>query len=159
MVEWHKKDLTPEDIQKIIREGRNKEDNTTFDSLSEYTEYVYKDNERILEDHDHSNCEPNDITKAAMEEANDMGDYIPEKVKFVNFQDFLDELRNDREERDEQLLNAIKEARGEKFISSVDGSEHTFEEILEEMFEDNEEILDKLGSDYDEDGVPYWDKK
>jgi len=50
MVEWHNEGLTPEDIQKIIREGRDKEDNTTFESLPEYTQHVYKDNERILND-------------------------------------------------------------------------------------------------------------
>ena len=50
MVEWHKPDMTPEDIQKIIREGRDKNDNTTFNSYAEYAEYIYKDNVRILKD-------------------------------------------------------------------------------------------------------------
>jgi len=33
------------------------------------------------------------------------------------------------------------------FVSSVDGSESTLREILEQ-----------LGSDYDEDGIAYWEK-
>jgi uncharacterized alpha-E superfamily protein len=68
-------------------------------------------------DHDHSKCEPNEITK-----------------------------------------EALKEAMDDVFISSIDGSETTLREILKDMIEDNEEILKALGSDYDEDGVPYWEK-
>jgi hypothetical protein len=35
-----------------------------------------------------------------------------------------------------------------------------FVETINELMEDsqNKEILEKLGSDYDENGVPYWDK-
>lgn len=29
---------------------------------------------------------------------------------------------------------------------------------IEEAFKENQEMLDRLGSDYDADGVPYWDK-
>ena len=29
---------------------------------------------------------------------------------------------------------------------------------IEEAFKENEEMLDRLGSDYDNDGVPYWEK-
>jgi hypothetical protein len=117
MVEWHKPNLDPEDIAKIIREGRDEQDKK-FETYSEYVGYIAKDNDRILNeyDHDHSKCEPNEETKKAMEE--DMNDI---------------------------------------FVSSIDGSEMTLGEILEEMFEDNEEVLEALGSDYDEDGVAYWE--
>lgn len=104
MVEWHRPGLTPEDIQKIIREGRDKDDNTTFDSLSEYTEYIHKDNERILK----SNIDPQSIA---------------------------DIIREGRDERDAHL-----------------------ESIIMESIEKNKGILDRLGSDYDENGVPYWEK-
>ena len=126
MVEWHRKDLTPEDVQKIIREGRNKDDNTTFDNYGDYMNYINKDNDRILNEHDHSQCEPNEETIEAMEEA------VKDKP---SFQDFLDELRNDREERDDRIYNLVMET-----------------------LEENKPILDALGSDFDENGVPYWDK-
>ena len=29
---------------------------------------------------------------------------------------------------------------------------------INKAFEENKELLEKLGSDYDENGVPYWDK-
>lgn len=29
---------------------------------------------------------------------------------------------------------------------------------IEKAFEDNKEMLDRLGSDYDKDGVAYWEK-
>ena len=32
------------------------------------------------------------------------------------------------------------------------------EKILEEIIETNKELLEHLGSDYDENGVPYWEK-
>lgn len=50
--DWHKPDLTAEDIQKIIREGRDKNDNTTFNTYEEYAKYIYKDNERILKNYE-----------------------------------------------------------------------------------------------------------
>jgi len=31
-------------------------------------------------------------------------------------------------------------------------------EAIERVFKDNKELLDRLGSDYDENGVPYWEK-
>jgi len=113
MVKWHKANLDPEDIAKIIREGREENDKK-FETYAEYVGYIAKDNDRILNeyDHDHSKCEPNETTKEAMDDV---------------------------------------------FVSSVDGSEFTFKEILEEMFENNEEILEALGSDYDENGVAYWE--
>lgn len=30
---------------------------------------------------------------------------------------------------------------------------------IERVFKDNKELLDSLGSDYDEDGVPYWENE
>jgi hypothetical protein len=115
MVKWHNPDLDPEDIAQIIREGREENDKK-FETYAEYVGYIAKDNDRILNDHDHSKCEPNEETKKALEE--DINDV---------------------------------------FVSSIDGSEFTLGEILEEMFEDSEEILDALGSDYNEDGVAYWE--
>ena len=29
---------------------------------------------------------------------------------------------------------------------------------IDKAFKENEEMLDRLGSDYDADGVPYWEK-
>lgn len=111
MTQWHRSNLDPEDIAKIIREGR-KENDKKFENYSEYVDYIAKDNDRILEeyDHDHSKCEPSELTKEAM-------------------------------------IEAIKESMDEVFISSVDGSENTFMEVLE-----------ALGSDYNEDGIPYWEE-
>lgn len=34
----------------------------------------------------------------------------------------------------------------------------TYEFNHEEFYENNKEIMDRLGSDYDEDGIPYWEK-
>jgi len=111
VAEWHRSHLDPEDIAKIIREGREENDKK-FETYAEYVGYIAKDNDRILNeyDHDHSKCEPNELTKEAM-------------------------------------IEAIKESMDDVFISSVDGSENTFMEVLE-----------ALGSDYDEDDIPYWDK-
>ena len=103
------------------------------------------------------NYEPNEETKKAMEEA--MKEELDkEKIGIVSFQDLLDELRKDREERSDEWAEMIAEARTDKFISSVDGSEYTFDEMMEMVFKDHKEVLDKLGSDYDENGIPYWDK-
>ena len=33
-----------------------------------------------------------------------------------------------------------------------------FEDIAKESIEENSKILDRLGSDYDENGIPYWEK-
>lgn len=35
----------------------------------------------------------------------------------------------------------------------------TYEEAISIIIRDNKELLDRLGSDYDEDGTPYWEKK
>ena len=111
MVEWHKPNLDPETIADIIREGREENDKK-FETYAEYVGYIAKDNDRILNkyDHDHSQCEPNELTKEAMDEA---------------IEDSMDDV----------------------FVSSLDGSESTLKEILE-----------ALGSDYDEEGIPYWKK-
>ena len=110
MVEWHRPDKTPDDIQKIIREGRDKDDNTTFNSYAEYAEYIYKDNERILKDN---------------------GDYMKPSI---DPQSIADLVKEDRDERDAHL-----------------------ESIIMESIENNKGILDKLGSDFDENGVAYRD--
>jgi hypothetical protein len=47
----------------------------------------------------------------------------------------------------EAMIEAIKESMDDVFVSSVDGSENTLMEVLE-----------ALGSDYDEDGVAYWEE-
>jgi ferritin-like protein len=111
MVEWHRSNLDPEDIAKIIQEGREENDKK-FETYAEYVGYIAKDNDRILNeyDHDHSQCEPNELTKEAMDEA---------------IEDSMDDV----------------------FVSTLDGSESTLKEILE-----------ALGSDYDENGIPYWKK-
>lgn len=31
-------------------------------------------------------------------------------------------------------------------------------EAINRVFDENKDLLDKLGSDYDENGVPYWEK-
>lgn len=125
MVEWHRPDLDPEDIAKIIREGREENDKK-FDTYREYVDYIVKDNERILKDY---------------------GDYIDPSlisIEEINEDDDLSELIDDNMD--------------EKFISSVDGSEISFKELMEIAFNQNKQVLDKLGSDYDEDGKPYWEK-
>lgn len=48
MVEWHRPDLDPEDIAKIIREGREENDKK-FDTYVEYVGNIVKDNQRILD--------------------------------------------------------------------------------------------------------------
>ena len=53
----------------------------------------------------------------------------------IDPQSIADLIREDRDERDAHL-----------------------ESIILESIKENKTILDKLGSDYDEDGVPYWDK-
>ena len=47
MAKWHRPDLNPEDIAKIIREGREENDKK-FDSYVEYVGYIVKDNDKIL---------------------------------------------------------------------------------------------------------------
>ncbi len=36
--------------------------------------------------------------------------------------------------------------------------EFDLESTIELIKKDNKELLDKLGSDYDENGIPYWEK-
>ena len=119
IMEWHRPGLDPEEIAKIIREGREENDKK-FDSYAEYADYIYKDNERILKDY---------------------GDYMDDKEfevqknATIDFQEVLDELRKDRDERDDELYNMVLET-----------------------LKDNQHILDAIGSDFDENGVPYWEK-
>lgn len=57
-------------------------------------------------------------------------------------------------EPNEETIEAIKESMDDVFVSSVDG----FEMTLREALKDNKEILEALGSDYDENGIPYWEE-
>ena len=34
----------------------------------------------------------------------------------------------------------------------------SFEDYIRRIMEQNQEILEALGSDFDEEGIPYWDK-
>ena len=99
----------------------------------------------------------------------DKGDYMPEdfeveKNAMIDFQEVLDELRRDRDERDEHLASIISESRYsfKNIIKDINMAKKYGDDwVLEEAkksFEENKHILDALGSDYDEDGVPYWDK-
>jgi hypothetical protein len=54
----------------------------------------------------------------------------------VDPQTIADMIREDRDERDGHL-----------------------ESIILESIKQNKDILDKLGSDYDEDGIAYWEKE
>jgi hypothetical protein len=36
--------------------------------------------------------------------------------------------------------------------------ESNFDAYIKRLMEENEELLKALGSDYDEEGVPYWEK-
>ena len=54
----------------------------------------------------------------------------------INPQTIADMIREDRDERDSHL-----------------------ESIILESIKQNKDILDKLGFDYDEDGIAYWEKE
>jgi len=88
----------------------------------------------MIEDHDHSKCEPNEVTKKTLEE-------------------IMEEIRNEREERTDRIVESIINQNEDmsaeerlKFINS----------LLEDEFV--MDVTEKLGSDYDENGVPYWEK-
>ena len=49
-----------------------------------------------------------------------------------------------------EILREAREENDKKFDSYVEYAAY--------MVEKNKEILDRLGSDYDKDGIPYWDK-
>ena len=53
----------------------------------------------------------------------------------------------------EDIVKIIREGREEN-----DKKFDTYGEYADFIVKDNQKILDKLGSDYDENGVPYWDK-
>ena len=36
--------------------------------------------------------------------------------------------------------------------------EFNIESFVDRLIADNQELLDRLGSDYDENGIPYWEK-
>lgn len=73
---------------------------------------------------------------------------------YVNFDDILKELEKDREERYDSIVdNIIKQNED----MSAEERMAFIKDALKEV-EANQEVLDKLGSDFDEDGVPYWEK-
>lgn len=45
----------------------------------------------------------------------------------------------------------------EKDVDDIDRS-LKLKAVIEQAFKENEEVLNRLGSDYDADGVPYWEK-
>ena len=49
---------------------------------------------------------------------------------------------------------------GEDFQKSNEDQDRSLKvkAAIERVFKENEEMLDRLGSDYDNDGVPYWEK-
>lgn len=53
----------------------------------------------------------------------------------------------------EDIAELIREGREEN-----DKKFETYREYAEHIVKENQEILDKLGSDYDENGIPYWKK-
>lgn len=53
----------------------------------------------------------------------------------------------------EDIAQIIREGRKEN-----DQKFNTYKEYAEYIVKENQEILDNLGSDYDENGTPYWEK-
>jgi hypothetical protein len=47
MNDWHRPNLDPEEIAKIIRDGREENDKK-FETYAEYVGYIARDNDRIL---------------------------------------------------------------------------------------------------------------
>jgi hypothetical protein len=37
--------------------------------------------------------------------------------------------------------------------------EYDLKRVTKKVIEENAELLERLGSDYDENGIPYWEKK
>lgn len=54
----------------------------------------------------------------------------------------------------ETIVQIIRDGREEN-----DKKFNTYKEYAEYIVKENQEILDKLGSDYDEDGIAYWEKE
>lgn len=88
----------------------------------------------MVDDHDHSKCEPNEVTKKTLEEV-------------------MEEIRNEREERTDRIVESIVN-------QNEDMSAEERLKFINSLFEDEfvMDVTEKLGSDYDEDGVPYWEK-
>jgi hypothetical protein len=57
-----------------------------------------------------------------------------------------------------QLVKAKSAAEKRTPMSVPDNIRPKVVEAIERVFKDNKELLDKLGSDYDKDGVAYWEK-
>ena len=105
-----------------------------------------------------SNLDPEDIAQIIREgrEENDkkfetyaeyVGYIAKDNDRILNEYDHDHSKCEPNEETKEAMMEAIKESMDDVFVSSVDGSESTLREVL-----------DALGSDYDDNGVAYWDK-
>jgi hypothetical protein len=57
-----------------------------------------------------------------------------------------------------QLVKTKSAAEKRTPMSVPDNIRPKVVEAIERVFKDNKELLDKLGSDYDKDGVAYWEK-
>lgn len=57
-----------------------------------------------------------------------------------------------------QLVKAKSAAEKRNPMSVPDSIKPKIVEAIERVFKDNKELLDKLGSDYDENGKAYWEK-
>jgi hypothetical protein len=57
-----------------------------------------------------------------------------------------------------QLVKTKSAAEKRTPMSVPDNIRPKVVEAIERVFKDNKELLDKLGSDYDENGVAYWEK-
>jgi hypothetical protein len=57
-----------------------------------------------------------------------------------------------------QLVKTKSAAEKRTPMSVPDNIRPKVVEAIERVFKDNKELLDKLGSDYDENGKPYWEK-
>ena len=51
-----------------------------------------------------------------------------------------------------------KSAAGEEMNSDDFDREFSLEQAIKITMSENAELLERLGSDYDEDGIPYWEK-
>jgi hypothetical protein len=57
-----------------------------------------------------------------------------------------------------QLVKTKSAAEKRTPMSVPDNIRPKVVEAIERVFKDNKELLDNLGSDYDENGKPYWEK-
>ena len=104
------------------------------------------------------NLDPEDIAQIIREGREENDKKFETYAEYVGYiakdnDRILDEYDHDHskcepnEETKQAMIEAIKESMDDVFVSSVDGSESTLMEVLE-----------ALGSDYNEDGVAYWEE-